>query len=283
MTPSEAPMDMSAPLRTIVVDDESLARRGLKVRLSQLDDVEVVAECRNGREALAAIGEQAPDLVFLDIQMPGLDGLGVVRELQSDDMPLIVFVTAYDHYAVNAFDLHAVDYVLKPVEDERLEQAVQRARALRQGRDATNDKARLLGLVRTMTGKDDAGIEALLEHPAQVEGATRRWPEKLTIRDGSETTLVPMDRIDWVDAAGDYMCVHAEGKTHVMRSTMKALESELDPARFARIHRSTIVNIARVTKVCSHINGEYFLSLDCGARLKMSRTYRERIEDILAG
>ena len=127
-------------------------------------------------------------------------------------MALIVFVTAYDHYAVNAFDLHAVDYVLKPVEDDRLEQAVQRARALRQGRDATNDKARLLGLVRTMTGKGNADIETLLEHPTRVEGAGKRWPEKLTIRDGSETTLVPMDRIDWVDAAGDYMCVHAEGR-----------------------------------------------------------------------
>lgn len=270
-------------LRTIVVDDESLARRGLKVRLAALDGVEVVAECRNGREALAAIGEHAPDLVFLDIQMPGLDGLGVVRELQSDDMPLIVFVTAYDHYAVNAFDLHAVDYVLKPVEEERLEEAVRRARELRSGRDATNDKARLLGLVRTMTGRDEADIETLLEHPERVQGQTRRWPEKLTIRDGAETTLVPMERIDWVDAAGDYMCVHEGGRTHVMRTTMKALEAQLDPERFARIHRSTIVNIERVSKVCSHINGEFFLSLDCGARLKMSRTYRERIEDILSG
>ena len=159
----------------------------------------------------------------------------------------------------------------------------QRAQALRKGRDATSDKARLLGLVRTIIGKGDAGIETLLEHPARVGGAGKRWPEKRTIRDGSETTLFPMDRIDWVDAVGDYMCVHAEGKTHVMRSTMKALESEPDPERFARIHRSTIVNIARVAKVWSHINGEYFLSLDCGACLKMSRTYRDRIEDILSG
>ena len=272
-------MSDATTVRAIVVDDEALARRGLKVRLQAIDGVDVVAECRNGREALDAIAEQAPDLVFLDIQMPGLDGLGVVRELQSDDMPLIVFVTAYDHYAVNAFDLHAVDYVLKPVEEERLEEAVRRARGLLADRDAANDKARLLGLVRTMTGKEDADLEALLEAPPADSG--KRYPEKLTIRDGSETTLVPMERIDWVDAAGDYMCVHESGNTHVMRITMKALESQLDPERFARIHRSTIVNKARVNKVCSHINGEFFLSLECGARLKMSRTYRDRIEDIV--
>lgn len=268
-------------LRTVVVDDESLARRGLKLRLQALDGVEVIAECRNGREALVAVGEQAPDLLFLDIQMPGMDGLDVVRELQSDDMPLIVFVTAYDHYAVQAFDLHAVDYVLKPVEDDRLRDAVDRARALRADRDASRDKARLLGLVRTMTGRSEDDIAALLDAPEEGVAGTRRYPDKLTIRDGSTTSLVPMDAIDWVDAAGDYMCVHAQGETHVMRITMKALESQLDPERFARVHRSTIVNTDRVNKVCSHMNGEFFLTLECGARLKMSRTYRDRIEAIL--
>ena len=270
-----------APLRTIVVDDESLARRGLKLRLEQLDDVEVVAECRNGREALAAIAEQAPDLVFLDIQMPGMDGLDVVREIQPDDMPLIVFVTAFDQYAVQAFDLHAVDYVLKPVEEERLEQAVDRARSLRADRDSSRDKMRLLELVRTMTGRSEDDITAMLEAPEAAAEAAAGYPEKLVIRDGGTTSLVPVRSIDWVDAAGDYMCVHAGGETHVMRVTMKTLEAQLDPRVFARIHRSTIVNTDRVVKVCSHMNGEYFLSLDCGARLKMSRSYRDRIDDIL--
>jgi two-component system LytT family response regulator len=270
-------------LRTVVVDDESLARRGLKLRLQALDGVEVVAECRNGREALDAVGEQAPDLLFLDIQMPGMDGLDVVRELQSDDMPLIVFVTAYDQYAVQAFDLHAVDYVLKPVEEDRLADAVDRARTLLADRDASRDKARLLGLVQTMTGRSEDDIAALMDAPETGATSGRRYPEKLTIRDGATTTLVPMDTIDWVDAAGDYMCVHASGETHVMRITMKALEAQLDPERFTRVHRSTIVNAARVSKVCSHMNGEYFLTLDCGARLKMSRTYRDRIEAILGG
>lgn len=282
MNATAASRDASV-LRTIVVDDESLARRGLRLRLQALDGVEVVAECRNGREALAEIREQTPDLVFLDIQMPGMDGLDLVRELQSDDMPLIVFVTAYDHYAVQAFDLHAVDYVLKPVDEERLEEAVSRARGLLGDRDASRDKARLLGLVRTMTGRSEDDIAALLDDPSALEGEGKRYPERLTIRDGSVTTLVPMESIDWVDAAGDYMCVHASGETHVMRITMKALEAQLDPERFARIHRSTIVNVNRVVKVCSHINGEFFLSLACGARLKMSRSYRDRIDAILAG
>jgi two-component system LytT family response regulator len=273
--------EAGAPLRTIVVDDESLARRGLKLRLQQLDDVDVVAECRNGREALAAIAELAPDLVFLDIQMPGMDGLDVVREIQPDDMPLIVFVTAFDQYAVQAFDLHAVDYVLKPVEEERLAQAVIRARTLLADRDSSRDKARLLGLVRTMTGKSEDDIAAMLGSPETPERARGGYPAKLVIRDGGSTTLVPAGSVDWVDAAGDYMCVHAGGETHIMRVTMKTLEAQLDPRVFARIHRSTIVNTDRVVKVSSHMNGEYFLSLDCGARLKMSRSYRQRIDDIL--
>lgn len=283
----------AAPLRTIIVDDESLARRGLKLRLQAFDDVEVLAECRNGREALAAIRELAPDLVFLDIQMPGMDGLALVRELQSDGMPLIVFVTAFDQYAVQAFELHAVDYVLKPVDEERLAEATARARALIESRDAARDKERLLDLMRTLSGRSDADIADLLDGPggapiaepgAAADGASaaaRRWPERLTVRDGGTTTLVPIDHIDWVDAAGDYMCVHAAGETHIMRVTMKTLEAQLDPERFPRIHRSTIVNADRVVKVHSHINGEFFLSLQCGARLKMSRSYRDRIDAIL--
>lgn len=277
-----------SPLRTIIVDDESLARRGLKLRLQALENVEVVAECRNGREALAAIREQAPDLVFLDIQMPGMDGLALVRELQSDGMPLIVFVTAFDQYAVQAFELHAVDYVLKPVDEDRLAEATARARALIESRDAARDKERLLDLMRTLSGRSETDFADLIDDPDAVEapgairsGSPRRWPERLTVRDGGTTTLVPIDQIDWVDAAGDYMCVHAAGETHIMRVTMKTLAAQLDPERFPRIHRSTIVNADRVVKVHAHINGEFFLSLQCGARLKMSRSYRDRIDAIL--
>jgi two-component system LytT family response regulator len=264
------------PLRTLVVDDESLARRGLRLRLDALPDVEVVAEARNGREALAAVQQHDPDLMFLDIQMPGMDGFDVIRELQADHMPLIVFVTAFDHYAVNAFEVRAIDYVLKPVEPERIEHAVRRAREQRALTQAESRKGELLQLVSDLTGRTGDSVEALLEN-----GGSASYPDRITIRDGQELTVLKVDDIDWVDAAGDYMCVHARGETHVMRSTMKKLEAQLDPARFARIHRSTLINLARIQKLTAHINGEFFVSLDCGARLKLSRSYRDRIEHLL--
>ncbi len=268
---------MSSPLRVVIVDDEPLARRGIRLRLERRSDVEVVAECGSGRDALTAIAEQLPDLVFLDIGMPGMDGLETVRRIQADVMPLIVFVTAYDRYAVDAFELHAVDYLLKPVDAERLDTAVERAKSMLDERAAAADKARLLGVLQRLAHRDGEDLDAWLDAPGGRRGA-----ERLTIRDGSEVSLVPMRDIDWVDAAGDYMCVHARGVTHVMRSTMKALEAQLDGERFARIHRSTIVNVERVVKVGSHINGEFFLTLECGTQLKMSRTYRDRIDRILA-
>ncbi|MCC5886837.1 MAG: response regulator transcription factor [Gammaproteobacteria bacterium] len=266
-------------LSVVIVDDEPLARRGLRLRLGAHPDIEVVAECGNGREALAAVGVHLPDLMFLDIRMPGMDGMEVVRQIQADAMPLVVFVTAYDRFAVEAFELHAIDYLLKPVDGERLDAAVERARQALDERAAAEDKVRLLALLQRIEGAEQGELTAWLEEtpPQRDRGAAR-----LTIRDGSEVALVPMADIDWVDAAGDYMCVHACGQTHVMRSTMKALERQLDPERFARIHRSTIVNIERVVKVGSHINGEFFLTLTCGTRLKMSRTYRDRIDRILA-
>ena len=266
---------LSGNLTTIIVDDESLARRGLKLRLAELKGVEVLAECKNGREAISAIRELEPDLVFLDIQMPGLDGFDVVRELQSDDMPLIVFVTAFDQYAINAFDVHAVDYVLKPVDESRLEEAVERARTRLIDSTTDNQKQRLLEVIVDLTGKSESAIQEMLQTDEAV------FPDKLTIKDGAEVTLVATHDIDWVDAAGDYMCVHAQGVTHVMRSTMKDLEAQLDPATFLRIHRSTLVNVARVVKLSSHINGEFFLTLDCGARLKMSRTYKDKVAHLL--
>ena len=262
-------------LTTIIVDDESLARRGLKLRLAELEGVEVLAECRNGREAIEAIRALEPDLVFLDIQMPGLDGFDVIRELQADHMPLIVFVTAFDQYAISAFDVHAVDYVLKPVEEARLEEAVTRARNRLSDTVADDQKQRLLEVIVDLTGKSKSAIEEML----QADDAG--YPDKLSIKDGAEVILVPTHDIGWVDAAGDYMCIHAQGETHVMRSTMKDLEAQLDPTTFQRIHRSTLVNLERVVKLSSHINGEFFLTLDCGACLKMSRTYKDSVAHLL--
>lgn len=268
-------MNATAPLRAIVVDDEDLARRGLKIRLDRIGGVDVIGECQNGREAIASISAEQPDVVFLDIQMPGMDGFDVVRELQADNMPMIVFVTAFDHYAVNAFDMHAVDYVLKPVEEDRLRAAIGKVRDQRDQQQVSDRKQQLLKLIMNMTGKSEMGVDAL------VEAGGQSFPEKITVRDGDQITIVPVAEIDWVDAAGDYMCVHARGETHVMRITMKELEKQLDPSLFQRIHRSTLINVKRIVKLISHINGEFFVTLESGARLKMSRTYKDKLRHLI--
>lgn len=265
----------SDSLRAVVVDDEALARRGLMLRLEQIGGVEVVGECSNGREAMVTIRATEPDLVFLDIQMPGMDGFDVVRELQSESMPQIVFVTAFDHFAVQAFEVHAVDYVLKPVESERLESAVRKAREQLESQRAEARKEQLLEVVMQLTGKSEDAIDEM------VTAGRPAYAERLTIKDRDEITILPVADITWIDAAGDYMCLHANGRTYVLRSTMKALEEQLDPAVFQRIHRSTIVNLQRIDKLTSHINGEYFLSLDCGARLKTSRSYRDALRHLI--
>ncbi len=261
-------------MRVLVVDDEALARKGLMLRLQELGKTEVLRECQNGREALEAIAELAPDLVFLDIQMPGMSGFDVVERLQQDNMPLVIFVTAYDAYAVNAFEVHAVDYLLKPIELDRLSLALDKASERISSERDNNDKQRLLDIVIGLTGKTEQAVIELIssgESPA-------RYGEKLAIKDGASTTFVPVKDIDWIDAAGDYMCVHVKGATLIMRTTMKELEEQLDPLVFQRVHRSTIVNLARVEKVSSHINGEFHLTLSCGTSLKMSRSYKDKVK-----
>ena len=263
-------------LRTIIVDDEALARRGLKHRLARVDDVQIVAEARNGREALKLIRELQPDLVFLDIQMPGIGGFEVVAELQGEDIPTIVFVTAFDEYAIKAFEANALDYILKPIEDSRLHEALDRVRENLDQKLAIKHKKSLLRLVGQITGEHVGSMKEL--SAKGVDKLKKKEVLKLAIKDGSRTTLVPQDQIEWIDAAGDYMCVHAGGETHILRKTMKELEAELDPELLQRIHRSTIVNVNQVKKMQSHINGEYFLTLENGHIIKLSRSYKDKLK-----
>ena len=261
-------------LTAIIVDDEELARQGLAMRLNEIAGVEVLAECSNAREAIKVISEKEPDVVFLDIQMPGKSGLEMISEIQGDIMPMIIFVTAYDDYAVEAFKVHAVDYLLKPVESERLEEAISLARAHKAKDSLHDEKEKLMGMVVALTGKSPAAIDQMLDSGEEMV----ERPDRLAIKDGSSITFVPVRDIDWIDAAGDYMCVHVQGQTHIMRTTMKELEAKLDPTIFQRVHRSTIVNLERVEKVSSHINGEFHLTLDCGTSLKMSRSYKDKVK-----
>lgn len=267
-------------IRTLLVDDERLARRGLELRLGSATDIDIVGECENGREALEKVAALQPDLMFLDIQMPGLSGFDVLAHLAQDSLPLIVFVTAFDRYAIDAFEARALDYLLKPVEDTRLERALERVRGHIRERAALRQHARLLGLLADVQGAGEFEPEALL---ARVAGSGQRFPEMLPIRTGREVVRVRASDIDWIDAAGDYMCIHAGRQTHVLRGTMKDLETALDPALFQRVHRSAIVNLTRVQRLRPHANGEFFLTLAGGQQLKLSRTHRDKLELLLQG
>ncbi|HSW33282.1 MAG TPA: response regulator [Steroidobacteraceae bacterium] len=265
-------------IRAIIVDDEPLARRGLELRVQDAQDIEIVRQCANGREALAAIAELHPDLMFLDIQMPGLSGFDVLAQVPQESLPMIVFVTAFDRFAIDAFEAHALDYLLKPVDDSRLARALERVRAQWQQRQALAQREQLMAMLGDLNGQGQIEPESL---PSQASQPVRRYATMLPIRMGRETLRLDVSTIDWIDAAGDYMCVHAAGQTHVLRATMRELEEMLDPQVFLRVHRSTIVNVARVRSLRPHLNGECFLKLQSGQEVKLSRSFRDKVELLL--
>lgn len=270
---------MKQMLKVIVVDDEPLARRGMLVRLADFPELEIVAECSNGEEAVAAICEHQPDAVFLDVEMPGLDGFGVLKQLQQlqIELPYVVFVTAYDHYALNAFEVQALDYVLKPVEKERLAAAVSKLTKNFEAKDNQRHKGQLAAVVAQLTGEKTDQILQRLDQSQPV--MNERFPEAISIKDSGEITRVPVSAIDWVDAAGDYMCIHTrDGQTHILRRTMKELEQELDPKLFVRVHRSAIVNVNTIAKLQMLANGEHQLMLTNGQAVKVSRSYKDRVK-----
>lgn len=268
-------------LKTIVVDDEQLARKLILSCLDDIPEIEVLAECANGCEAVAAVLELEPDLMFLDISMPGLNGFEVIKNIQPELLPMVIFCTAYERYALDAFDVHAVDYIVKPLDEQRLRLAVKRAQARYQEAGSFNDKkAPLLGAIETIASNVAERVAVREKSTNVLQPADHE--RKLTIRDRDSIKLVRIDSIAWVDAAGDYMCVHAEGETHVLRCTMKNLLDELDKATFKRVHRSTIVNLNCIEEVIPHFKGEYFLRLDNGERIKVSRKYRGVIKKFLS-
>lgn len=259
-------------IRTLIVDDEPLARRGLELRLGRHADIEIVGQAGNGREAFHAVSALRPQVMFLDVQMPGIDGFELLRMLPAPQVPLTVFVTAYDHYALAAFAANAVDYLLKPVDDARLDESVERARSRLATRKTEDHYERLLKFIATLPGSHRSKADGFLADEDS------RSDTKLTIKDGNRLLRIDVDSIRWIDAAGDYMCIHASHETHVLRGTMQQLERRLNPQKFARIHRSTIVNLDRVKEMRPHVNGEYFLMLDSGHELKLSRSYRDKIK-----
>lgn len=262
------------PIRTILVDDEPLAIQGLELRLAAFEDVEIIERCANGREAIKAVRAHKPDLVFLDIQMPGFDGFQVVAGLADIEPPLFVFVTAFTQHALKAFEAEAVDYLLKPVEEERLAATIERVRqrlAEKQGAQGADRLKEILSEVAPGALPDDLGDG----------GPASRYEKIINIKDRGQIFRVDVDDIERIDAAGDYMCVYTADQTLVLRETMKDLERRLDPKKFQRIHRSTIVNLDNIKSVKPHTNGECFLVLGSGTQVKVSRSYRDVVARFL--
>jgi two-component system LytT family response regulator len=259
-------------IRTILVDDESLAIQGMELRLQPHEDVEIVDRCSNGREAIRSIKTHKPDLVFLDIQMPGFDGFSVVQGLMEVEPPLFVFVTAYGDHALRAFEAQAVDYLMKPVEESRLADTLDRVRQRLTEKRGAVEVDRLKEVLAEVA--PDA-VDEMGTAPEGGDHASNRFEKLINIKDRGQIFRVDVDTIERIDAAGDYMCIYTGDNTLILRETMKDLEKRLDPRRFQRIHRSTIVNLDLVKQVKPHTNGECFLVLGSGAQVKVSRSYRD--------
>ena len=271
-------------LKTIIVDDEPLALKLLAAKLKKVPNVEVIAQCSNGREALNAVVELAPDLLFLDIQMPGISGLDVVKQLQNDTMPLIVFATAYEQYALEAFDAYAVDYVLKPIDDERIQRAVARAleRFAIKSDEQSENKREVISAIAQIEQKHDKTVTWMADDSTHQDPQSNDIKNrKIVIKDRDEIHLLKQQDIQWIDAAGDYVCVHALGETHVKRCTLKEMLVELDETQFKRVHRSTIVNLNFIDKVIPHTKGEFFLMMGEYDKIKVSRNYKDVVKTFL--
>jgi two-component system LytT family response regulator len=256
-------------IRTIIVDDEELARRGLRVLSQRSGDLDLVCECRNGREAVEAIRRYQPDLVFLDVQMPGRTGFDVISAIADIKRPHIVFVTAYDKFALQAFEVHALDYLLKPVNEERFDAALAQ---VREAMSLAADKD-IAQRVR----------KAAADLPITASSAIASNVDRLAIKDKGRIVVVRVPEIDWIEAAGDYVSIHVGGKTWLMRETIAAIELRLALSGFVRIHRSVLVNVDRVAELQPHEKGEYAVLLRDGTELKLTRSYHASVERLVSG
>ncbi len=248
-------------IRTIIVDDEPLARDRIKRLLREEDEIDVIGECGNGADAIKAITSENPDLVFLDIQMPEKNGFEVIKSLPAKKLPTIIFVTAYDQYALQAFDVHALDYLLKPFNRERIKRAVARAREHIEHRRIGNLDERLNSLITDLRGE-------------------KRYLDRLVVKSVGRVFFLKSDEIDWIEAAGNYVKLHVGREAHMIRETMNGIEAKLDPRKFLRIHRSTVVHIDRIKELHPMFSGDYAVILRNGTELALSRNYRERFTEL---
>jgi two-component system LytT family response regulator len=251
-------------IRVLVVDDEPLARVGVITRLSRYSDMLVVGECSTGEEARAKIPQVSPDLIFVDVEMPGISGLDLLRELPKEQARCIVFLTAHEEYALDAFNVEALDYLLKPIDDERFAACIDRARRMLSLHRQEANFERLYGLLTYPSEKDKRSV-------------IKRFP----IRLGNNFTFVLVGDVDWIEGLGDYAGLHVGGRTHLLRESLTSLEARLDPTQFVRIHRSTIVQVEHIARIDPSANRDAVLTLRDGKTLRVSRTYRPRLDDLL--
>jgi two-component system LytT family response regulator len=249
-------------IQALIVDDEPLARERIRDMLETDSEVEIVGECASGQEAIEAIRQNSPDLIFLDVEMPGKDGFAMLEELEPGRIPAIIFVTAYDQYAVRAFEVYALDYLLKPFDQERFEKALSRAKAHVQNEKSENITERIL-----------SALEEIKARPVHLE--------RLVIKMNGHVFFLKTEEIDWLEAEGNYVRLHAGKESYLLRDTISALESQLDPRRFVRVHRSAIVNIDRIQELQPWFHGEYRIILREGVQLTLSRSYREKLHELL--
>ncbi len=263
-------------VRTLIVDDMPLARERVKRFLRGEAAIEIVGEAANGREAVAAIESLSPDLVLLDVQMPEMDGFEVVAKIGVEKMPAVLFATAYDEFALRAFEVHALDYLLKPFSQERFQEAVGRATSYIRQQDNGNGSSD--GKTESALNTLEARLQALLN---DIQGGETQYLQRVTIKLPGRLLFMPTDEVDWIETAGNYLRIHAGKEAHLIRETMAQIETQLDPRRFARIHRSTLVNIERVKELRPLFNGDHKVILRDGQHLMLSRSYRDKLLGLL--
>jgi two-component system, LytTR family, response regulator len=265
-------------VRVLIVDDEKHAREGLRIRLEKFPAVEIIGECSSGMEAVTAINELRPDLVLLDIHMPELNGFEILRKVDVDPMPIVVFVTAYDKYAIKAFEFHALDYLLKPIGEERLKETMEIVLSQVGRRNIETYAVNLREMVDEYLGVAGTGRD---QFRGGIPDSVSRYLDRIAIKTHGQVSMIPVSEIDWIESAGDYVYIHSGPHKHIIRETMRSIERRIDPARFVRIHRSTIVNVDRIRSLKPNEHGDFEVHLQDGEKLKLSRTYRSHFQKVI--
>jgi two-component system, LytTR family, response regulator len=262
-------------IQTLIIDDEPHAREGIRIRLKEFKNIHIVGECSSGIEAVNSINALGPDLLFLDIQMPEMNGFEVIKKITVAPIPVIIFVTAFDKYAIKAFECHAVDYLLKPIKEERFKNALQTALSEISHRNLEHYAIKLKSVVN-----DYLDITEVSPEEDRTPSVQKRYLDRLMIKSRDHVSVIPVNEIEWIESAGDYVYVHSNSQKYIFRETLTALEQRMDPRKFIRIHRSTIINIEKLKTLRLNEHSDFDVYLMSGVKLRLSRTYRAHFEQM---